>query len=109
MAENFTRNPQSIFLAQKNLVALYMRTDLKKAREVCERLQTDAEGLKIAPVHQKELSLMMANISVLEKDYKTGKEELRNCLKLNFNPRVTAQILNNLAYASWQHGKQVKK
>ena len=45
---------------------------------------------------------MMADLSVLERDFKRGKEELRNCLKLNFDPKKTAQILNNLAYASWK-------
>ena len=74
VAENVTQNPQSIFEAQKNLLALYMRTDLKKARDLCDRLQTDAEGLKLAPVHQKELAFQTANLCILEKDYKKGKE-----------------------------------
>lgn len=109
VAENFTQNPQNIFLAKKNLVALYMRTDLKKARDVCGRLKTDAESLALAPVHQKELAFMMASLCILERDFKKGKEELRNCLKMNFDPRKSAQILNNLAYASWQQCKHLDK
>lgn len=88
---------------------MYMRTDLTKAREICERLKTDAESLKLAPVHQKELTFMMANLSILEKDYKGGVEALRACLRLNFDPVSTAQILNNLAYASWQQSKRLEK
>lgn len=68
------------------------------------RMKKDGEdGAKMLPIHQKELSLMMATLTMLEGDLKKGKEELRNCLKLNFDPVKEAQILNNLAYASWKH------
>lgn len=89
-------------------MALYLRTDLKKARELCQRLKTDADGLKLAPVHQKELTLILANLTVLEREFSSGKEELRNCLKMNFDPKRTAQILNNLAYATWKENQLIE-
>ena len=52
---------------------------------------------------------MMATLTILEGDLKKGKHELRNCLKLNLDPKKQAQILNNLAYASWKHLNQLEK
>jgi len=82
---------------------------LKKAQELVNRLQKDAENNTLAPIHQKQLSLFSANVILLERDYKVAKEKLRSCLKMNFDPKTTAEILNNLAYASWKHSEQLER
>lgn len=44
----------------------------------------------------------------LRGEFKQAKVMLRNCLQLGLNQQRTAQILNNLAYCSWQHSKQLR-
>lgn len=55
------------------------------------------------PAHNKELTLMMGNINLLNGDYVKAKEMYRHGLKSAPQPQMEANILNNLAFASWMH------
>ena len=46
---------------------------------------------------------MLGNVSFLEGDYARAKAFYRDALKLGPQPKLEADILNNLAFASWMH------
>jgi hypothetical protein len=96
-----TKNPVNIFNAKRNLLTLYTYSDINKAQLLAERMMMDIEDY--LPAHNKELTLMMGNINLLNGDYVKAKEMYRHGLKSAPQPQMEAHILNNLAFASWMH------
>ena len=61
------------------------------------------------PVHNKDLTFMLANINFLAGDYDRAKKMYRHVLKLAPRPLLEAQVLNNLAFTSWMHMLNIPK
>jgi len=70
-------------------------------------MKRDSENNDYLPMHKRELDFMIANIYTLNGDFKTSKNMYRNLLKNHSNEEVMAGILNNLAYSSKNHYKQL--
>ena len=106
-AEMFTRatkNPANIFAGKANLLLLFTHTNIGKAKSYAERLLEDID--ETLPAHQRELYFMTGNIYLLLRDYERAKDFYRKCLQLQPKPKQESQLLNNLAYACWQHMMQ---
>lgn len=97
----------NIFAAKKNLLILYSHIDLNKAMDQADQMKRDSENNDYLPMHKRELDFMIANIYTLNGDFKTSKNMYRNLLKNHSNEEVMAGILNNLAYSSKNHYKQL--
>ena len=67
---------------------------------------TDVEDY--LPAHKRELYFLLGNIYFLNNEYSKAKQLYRNCMKLAPKPEMEAQLLNNLAFTSWIHAKQIK-
>lgn len=102
-----TKNPVNIFNAKRNLLTLYTYSDINKAQLLADRMMMDIEDY--LPAHNKELTLMMGNINLLNGDYVKAKEMYRHGLKSAPQPQMEAHILNNLAFASWMHLMELPK
>ena len=101
MTNQVTSNPINKFQAQKNLLILYTHSDIEKAKNFGERLLIDSD--EYGAVNKKEIDFMMGNIHFLDGDHAKAKQAYRKTLKLNLQPHMEANVLNNLAFASWMH------
>lgn len=86
-----------------NLLLLFTHTDIQKAVNYAEKLLVDVDDF--LPVHKRQLLFMLGNIYCLNKQYDRSKAYYRQCLKLAPKAKDEAKLLNNLAYASWQHSR----
>ena len=103
-----TQDPSLIFNSQKNLLTFYTHTNLDKAQDQVNKIRKDIEDSQFLPVHERELNLMEANISLLKEDFVTSKNLYRNALSMPNDDLQMSHILNNLAYSSWQHKKELQ-
>jgi tetratricopeptide (TPR) repeat protein len=102
-----SKNPVNIFNAQRNLLLLYTYSDIEKAKAHGEKMLTNIEDY--LPVHNKDLTFMLANINFLAGDHEKAKNMYRHVLKLAPKPILEAQVLNNLAFTSWMHVLTIPK
>lgn len=102
-----TKNPSNDFNTHKNLLIFYTYTNLEKAEKYAGQLLQKSDEL--LPLHHKELLFMVANIQLLNGVHGDAKDYYRQLLKMNCNPELKAQVLNNLAFSSWMHLIDIKK
>ncbi len=68
-----------------------------------------ADAEDYLPSNKRELYFLLGNIYFLNDQFSKAKQLYRNCMKLAPKPDMEAQLLNNLAFTSWMHAKQIKK
>lgn len=107
MTPMVTENPSHKFSSNRNLLVFYMQTNLQKAVEQMNAMQKDLDNSEYYASHGRQLDLLKANLHLLQRDHKTAKVLYKNQLKLATSDTNTAKILNNLAYATWQHSKEL--
>jgi tetratricopeptide (TPR) repeat protein len=83
-----SKNPVNIFNAERNLLLLYTYSDIRKAKAHGERMLADMEDY--LPVHNKDLTFMLANINFLAGDHERAKNMYRHVLKLAPKPLLEA-------------------
>lgn len=93
----------SVFNSKKNLIALYFRTDLKKAKSLSEKTM-GTQGL--LNTQRKELKLMLGTIAAYNDDFTRAKLHFRECLKEAPDNHIKGIALNNLAMTSFYQFQQ---
>ena len=106
---NVTKNPSNIFQSKKNLLIFYTHTNLDKAMDLAQMMKKDSDNSEFLPSQQRDLDLMTADLHLLMGEYQIAKNMYRNQLQINQSNLTKAHVLNNLAYASWQHYVQFTK
>lgn len=69
----------------------------------------DTQDSDFLPIHERQLNLLQADIHLLNSEFNLAKTMYRNALSLPNEDKQTAHILNNLAYACWQHKIELQK
>jgi tetratricopeptide (TPR) repeat protein len=79
MVPTITKNPVNIYNTRKNLLLLYTHSNIAKANEFGEFMMKDSDDY--LPLNVKDLTFMMANVSMLNGDHSKAKSMYRHILK----------------------------